>query len=117
MATYTEETDAAASRSTAYKIAAGDTFTGALATGDADWIKVSLTAGKAYQFDMSGTVGWAGLQVMDADGIAIATMRVADEFSLRRLAARLGGDVEILEPPAARRAVVEWAEAGLAQYP
>lgn len=71
MATYTEETDAAASRSTAYKIAAGDTFTGALATGDADWIKVSLTAGKAYQFEMSGTVGWAGLQVMDADGIAI----------------------------------------------
>jgi len=55
--------------------------------------------------------------VQYADGVAIATMRVADEFSLRRLAARLGGDVEILEPPAARRAVVEWAEAGLAQYP
>jgi proteasome accessory factor C len=54
--------------------------------------------------------------VQYTDGIAIATMRVADEFSLRRLAARLGGDVEILEPPAARRAVVEWGEAGLAQY-
>jgi proteasome accessory factor C len=46
----------------------------------------------------------------------VATMRVADEFSLRRLAARRGGLVEILEPPAARRAAAEWAEAGLAQY-
>ena len=45
-----------------------------------------------------------------------ATMRVADELSLRRLAARRGGIVEVLEPPAARRAVAEWAEAGLAQY-
>jgi serralysin len=71
MATYTETSDAAAGRSTAYKIAAGDTFNGALTTGDADWIKVSLTAGTAYEFDMSGTVGWAGLEVMDADGIAI----------------------------------------------
>ena len=47
---------------------------------------------------------------------AVATMRVADEFSLRRLAARRGGLVEILEPSAARRAAAEWAEAGLAQY-
>jgi proteasome accessory factor C len=54
--------------------------------------------------------------VQYADGIAVATMRVADEFSLRRLAARLGGEVEILEPPAARRAAVEWAESALAQY-
>jgi len=48
--------------------------------------------------------------------MAVATMRVADELSLRRLAARRGGDVEILEPAAARRAAAEWAEAGLAQY-
>ncbi|MGA7149234.1 MAG: WYL domain-containing protein [Microbacterium sp.] len=47
---------------------------------------------------------------------AVATMRVADEFSLRRLAARRGGLVEILEPAAARRAAAEWADAGLAQY-
>lgn len=50
------------------------------------------------------------------DGATVATMRVADEYSLRRLAARRGGAVEILEPEAARRAAAEWAEAGLAQY-
>lgn len=46
----------------------------------------------------------------------VATLRVADEHSLKRLAARRGGDVELLEPLAARRAAVAWAEAGLAQY-
>ncbi|GAB2836754.1 helix-turn-helix transcriptional regulator [Microbacterium insulae] len=50
------------------------------------------------------------------DGMTTATMRVADEFSLRRLAVRRGGEVEVLEPEAARRAAAEWAEAGLAQY-
>jgi proteasome accessory factor C len=50
------------------------------------------------------------------DGVTVATMRVADELSLRRLAARRGGDVEILEPEGARRAAADWAEAGLAQY-
>ncbi|WP_159498828.1 YafY family protein [Microbacterium sp. 18062] len=51
-----------------------------------------------------------------ADGWCVATMRIADEQSLRRLAARRGGEVEILEPAAARRAAAEWADAGLAQY-
>jgi len=50
------------------------------------------------------------------DRATVATMRVADEYSLRRIAVRLGGDVEILEPAAARRAAAEWADAGLAQY-
>lgn len=45
-----------------------------------------------------------------------ATMHVADEHSLKRLAARRGGDLEILDPPAARDAAVAWAAAGLAQY-
>ena len=54
--------------------------------------------------------------VETADGVSIATMRVADELSLRRLAARRGGDVEIIEPAAARRAAAAWAESGLAQY-
>ncbi len=49
-------------------------------------------------------------------GMTVATMRVADEFGLRRLAAKRGGDVEILEPAVARRAAAEWADAGLAQY-
>jgi proteasome accessory factor C len=43
-------------------------------------------------------------------------MRVADEYSLRRLAARRAGVVEILEPDSARRAAAAWAEAGLVQY-
>jgi proteasome accessory factor C len=47
---------------------------------------------------------------------ATATMRVADEHSLRRLAARHGGEVEILEPASARVAAAQWARAGLAQY-
>ncbi len=51
-----------------------------------------------------------------SDGVTIAMMRVADELSLRRLAARGGGEIEILEPGAARRAAADWAEAGLAQY-
>ncbi|WP_375384427.1 helix-turn-helix transcriptional regulator [uncultured Microbacterium sp.] len=48
--------------------------------------------------------------------LSVATMRVADEHTLRRLAVRRGGDVEILEPDDARRAAAAWAEAGLAQY-
>ncbi|WP_345802466.1 WYL domain-containing protein [Microbacterium sp. AZCO] len=52
----------------------------------------------------------------DDDGVSIATMRVADELSLRRLAARRGGAVEILEPAGARQAAADWAAAGLAQY-
>ncbi|WP_214467112.1 helix-turn-helix transcriptional regulator [Microbacterium flavescens] len=51
-----------------------------------------------------------------ADGVTVATMRVADEYSLRRLVAKRGGEVEVLEPAAARRAAAEWAEAGLSQY-
>ena len=51
-----------------------------------------------------------------ADGMSTATMRVADDLSLRRPVTRRGGAVEILEPQSARRAVAEWADAGLAQY-
>lgn len=47
---------------------------------------------------------------------SIATMRIADENSLRRLAARRAGALEILEPEAARSAAAEWADAGLVQY-
>ena len=46
----------------------------------------------------------------------VATVRVADEHSLKRLAARRGGQVEILEPLAARRAAAAWAQAALTQY-
>jgi proteasome accessory factor C len=50
------------------------------------------------------------------DGISTARMRVADELSLRRLATRRGGVLEIIEPEGARLAAAEWAAAGLAQY-
>ncbi|GAA4356492.1 helix-turn-helix transcriptional regulator [Microbacterium rhizosphaerae] len=54
--------------------------------------------------------------VESSGGITTATLQVADEHSLKRLAARRGGAVEILSPPAARAAAAAWAEAGLAQY-
>ena len=47
---------------------------------------------------------------------SIARLSVADARSLKRLAARRGGDLEILTPEVARRATAAWAEAGLAQY-
>jgi proteasome accessory factor C len=45
-----------------------------------------------------------------------AALRVADERSIKRVVARLGGDVEIVAPAAARASAASWAEAGLAQY-
>lgn len=55
-------------------------------------------------------------EVTNTGGESIASMRIADELSLRRLAARRGGALEILEPEGARRAAADWARAGLAQY-
>lgn len=52
----------------------------------------------------------------DDDGTITATVRLADERALRRLAARRAGEVEILSPPAARIAAADWARAGLSQY-
>jgi proteasome accessory factor C len=51
-----------------------------------------------------------------AHGVTTATLQVADEHSLKRLAARRGGALEIVSPSAARGAAAAWAEAGLAQY-
>ncbi|WP_439593221.1 helix-turn-helix transcriptional regulator [Microbacterium sp.] len=51
-----------------------------------------------------------------ADGVTVATMRVADEVILRRLVTRRGGLVEVIGPPSARRAAAAWADAALAQY-
>ncbi|WP_417562445.1 helix-turn-helix transcriptional regulator [Microbacterium sp.] len=50
-------------------------------------------------------------------GMTVATLRVADPQTLKRLATGRGGDVEILEPPAARTAAAEWAQAALDLYP
>ncbi|MFT3798929.1 helix-turn-helix transcriptional regulator [Microbacterium sp.] len=52
----------------------------------------------------------------DDSGLRTARVRVGDARSLKRIAARLGGDFEILAPGDARQAAAAWAEAGLAQY-
>lgn len=45
-----------------------------------------------------------------------ASIRVGDPRSLKRVACRLGGDIEVLAPGDAREAARAWAAAGLAQY-
>lgn len=61
--------------------------------------------------------GYFDRAVLESEGgITTATLQVADEHSLKRLAARRGGAIEIVSPPAARCAAAAWAEAGLAQY-
>lgn len=55
-------------------------------------------------------------QIESRAGVSTARLRVADELSLRRLAARRGGDVRIIAPAGARDAARAWAEAGLALY-
>ncbi len=46
----------------------------------------------------------------------VATLRVGNAESLKRLATRRGGAVEILDPAQARAAAAAWARAGLDQY-
>ncbi|QKJ19549.1 helix-turn-helix transcriptional regulator [Microbacterium hominis] len=57
-----------------------------------------------------------GATIEEDGAFAVATMRMPDETALRRLAARRGGLVEILEPASARQAAAEWARAALEQY-
>ena len=51
-----------------------------------------------------------------ADGARTARIRLGDARSLKRLAARLGGELEILGPPDVRDATAQWAREGLEQY-
>lgn len=54
---------------------------------------------------------------IETDGeTSTATLWLADEHGLKRLAARRGGEVEVLEPAGARQAAAAWAAAGLEQY-
>ena len=55
-------------------------------------------------------------EVVVADGRMTATLHLGDPLSLKRLAARFGGAVEILDPVSARCAAREWATAALALY-
>ncbi|MFT4219733.1 MAG: WYL domain-containing protein [Microbacterium sp.] len=52
----------------------------------------------------------------DGQGFSVATIHVGDPRALRRLAARRGGVVEVVEPDEARAAAAEWAAAALARY-
>lgn len=55
----------------------------------------------------------------DADiaaGLLTVGLRVTDPRSIKRLAARFGGELEVLDPPVARAATADWAVAGLALY-
>lgn len=50
------------------------------------------------------------------DGVTTATLRLGDPRTLKRLAARRGGAVQVLSPASARTATAEWAAAALEQY-
>lgn len=52
----------------------------------------------------------------DVDGVRTAGMRLGDARSLKRLAARLGGELEVVGPAEVRAATVGWARAGLDLY-
>lgn len=52
----------------------------------------------------------------DAGGLRTAGIRLGDARSLKRLAARFGGDLEVLSPPDVRDAARAWARAGLELY-
>ncbi len=52
----------------------------------------------------------------EREGMRVAGIRLGDARSLKRVAARLGGQLEILAPEDVRTAAVDWARAGLEQY-
>lgn len=49
-------------------------------------------------------------------GALTARLHLADPRGIKRLAARFGGRMEVLDPPIARNAAREWAASGLALY-
>lgn len=61
-----------------------------------------------------------GLVAADADrttgGMTVAELPMADPRAIKRIAARLGGRLEVRGPAVARRATRDWAAAGLALY-
>lgn len=50
------------------------------------------------------------------DGAVTARLHLADPRGIKRLAARFGGAMEVLEPGVARAAARDWAASGLALY-
>ncbi|MFS0912644.1 helix-turn-helix transcriptional regulator [Microbacterium sp. 179-I 3D2 NHS] len=61
--------------------------------------------------------GFVSAETLEAlDGSVTAHLHLADPRGIKRLAARFGGAMEVLEPGVARSATREWAVAGLALY-
>jgi serralysin len=70
--------DYAASVATTGTVAIGGSVTGSIeTTGDVDWIRVTLTAGTTYRFDLEGSDTGQGtlqsprLQLLDGSGILL----------------------------------------------
>jgi len=57
-----------------------------------------------------------GAVTTHANGRVRTTIRVSHYHGLKRLLASMPGVATVIEPPEARRAVAEWAEAGAARY-
>ncbi|GAA1729137.1 helix-turn-helix transcriptional regulator [Microbacterium paludicola] len=58
----------------------------------------------------------SGAESTSSGGTTTVRLRVSDARTLKRLAARRAGRVEILEPASARRAAADWAAEALALY-
>ncbi|MBO0978990.1 YafY family protein [Microbacterium sp. SD291] len=54
--------------------------------------------------------------VETVDDVVTARLHLADPRSIKRIAARFGGALEVIDPAVARSATREWAGAGLALY-
>ena len=52
----------------------------------------------------------------NADGLALAVVRVSHFHGLKRLVAGLAGVVTVVDPDQARQTVADWAAAGVARY-
>lgn len=71
--------DAPANTSTPYVMGAGDTFVGSVSPAyDQDWVRITLTAGQAYDIDLRGSISGSGtlrdpyLRLYDSAGRLIA---------------------------------------------
>ncbi|WP_309129205.1 WYL domain-containing protein [Microbacterium sp.] len=60
--------------------------------------------------------GFTREEVSRTDGCLTVRLRMADPRGIKRIAARFGGALEVVDPGIGRAATREWAEAGLALY-
>lgn len=77
-----------------------------------------VTVTVRYPEDLAPLLGayLDGATITANKGTATAIVRVAHLHSLKRLAARMGGQLVVEGPGEARRVIADWAEAGLARY-